>query len=308
MKKHLSPERRAGVPANVTGRAAMPDGTADICGSRRTRYARPDRPHHPLTLLPSRAAVARLPNSLAAGHQYDSTTVQIKSTPLNCGRSRRVNRDYGYTGLTGGDSRERIGGLPASTLRLHIPVRQSKGGVPPPCGCALPAIPHPAPDAKAASLDCGQFEVSSASSASYASDAHLAQPTLRAPLGSVAPGQSDKAVNGSRFAFESCAFVKSVVASTAPPLFKKRGSKVIVRVTRKSLTRLSASLRTYLAPAGGSGPAAGFGGIRNPRRFPSRSRRSAGGQTGTASLRSAPGGRSYLWLLPITVPAPFVRK
>jgi len=59
-------------------------------------------------------------------------------------------------------------------------------------------------------------------------------------------------------AIESSAFVKSVAAFTAPPLFKKRRSKVIVRVTRKCLYGFSDSLRTNLAPAEGYGLASKF--------------------------------------------------
>ena len=54
-------------------------------------------------------------------------------------------------------------------------------------------------------------------------------------------------------ALESYAFVESVDARPASPLSKKRKSKVIARVTRKSLARPSTSLRAYLAPAEGSG-------------------------------------------------------
>ena len=54
-------------------------------------------------------------------------------------------------------------------------------------------------------------------------------------------------------ALESCAFVESVDARPASTLSKKQRSKVIARVTRKSLTRHSTYTRAYLAPAEGFG-------------------------------------------------------
>jgi len=61
------------------------------------------------------------------------------------------------------------------------------------------------------------------------------------------------AMVGPTAALESCAFAESVDARPASPLSKKQRSKVIARVTRKSLRDFRVSYRAYLAPAEGSG-------------------------------------------------------
>jgi hypothetical protein len=102
-------------------------------------------------------------------------------------------------------------------------------------GHAFPAIPHPGPDAQSANFDTGIGRCPIVSTADRASDLSALLPTTRAHFGSDAPVWSCPAYALICFALESSAFVQSGTAIVAQPLCKKRGSKVIARVTLKSL-------------------------------------------------------------------------
>ena len=188
----------------------------------------------------------------------------------------------------------------------------TEGSLPPPCGRALHALPHLAPDALSASFDTGMWGCPIVSTADHASDHALPlrtgsasdlpallqtnrspmPQTRRARFGSDAPVQSETANLASRFALENCVFARSGTAQSAPPLLGGRGSKVISRVTRKSLGRFPDNLVTTLPLRGAPVWRSASGASETRAAEPASLPLVTVGQTGIASLWVAPDGRS----------------
>ena len=312
MKNHPSQERRTGLPANPTGGAPLPAGAAIHGGTLRIRYAQPA----PSTELQCSRATRLLGNSV--------TELQCSRVTWKPDYDATQFPSYNVTAhpsvFIASESRENIGDVSVAPLTLTRSLRrQRKGSLPLPCGRVFPPLPHHRPDAWSASFDTGIWECPIVSTADHASDLPAPLPTHRAHLGSVAPVQIGKAKFASRFAPENCVFAGSVAAQSAPPLLGKRKSEVISRVTRKSLRDLRATFvntsplrgatvwrqvnsvarcrcHRYAVTHRRSLIDLGFGGIRNPRRFPASLSMVAGGQTGSASLRTAPVSRPFLRL------------